>query len=374
MSAAEHRIRELQVDLGDRSYPIFIGQGLLETFGETAERRGLPKLSPLLVVTDDAVGPLYLRTVTNSLEATGYTVASHTVGAGEQAKRLEELGAIVTAALQAGLDRSSTIVALGGGVVGDLAGFAAAAYMRGIRFVQAPTTILAHDSSVGGKVAVNHPLAKNIIGAFHQPEFVLFDTNTIATLPAREVRSGLAEVAKHGLISDRAFAAWCEANAAKLLSLEPESLAHALFEGCAVKARVVSQDEREGGLRAILNLGHTIGHALEAVAGYGELTHGEAIAIGMCGSARLAEALKYAAEAVYEPTRRLLASLELPTTLPASFDVDAIMEAMLHDKKFREGEMVFVLPKSIGAVDVVKGIPQAVVRNVVESLKQGENE
>jgi len=369
----ENRMRELTVELGDRSYPIYIGEQLLDRFGETAVKHALPKKSPILLVSDAAVGPLYLPRASASLEAAGYTVATHTVENGEQAKRLEVLGDIVTTALEAGLDRDSTIVALGGGVVGDLAGFAAASYMRGVRFVQAPTTILAHDSSVGGKVAVNHPLAKNIIGAFHQPEFVLYDTSTLLTLPPREVRSGLAEVAKHGLILDREFTSWVEANAERLLALDPEALAYALYVGCGVKARVVSQDEREGGLRAILNLGHTIGHALEAVAGYGELTHGEAISIGMCGSARLAVRLGHAPEDVYEATRRVLSRLGLPVSLPAHFETDAIMEAMMHDKKFRGGEMVFVLPKEIGVVDIVKGIPSALVRDVVESLKQGES-
>jgi len=370
---SEHTVRELTVDLGERSYPIYIGEGLLSRFGETAERHKLPKKSPLLVVTDERVGPHYLRLVVDSLAASGYEAASHTVESGEQAKRLEALGDIVTTALEAGLDRDSTIVALGGGVVGDLAGFAAATYMRGVRFVQAPTTILAHDSSVGGKVAVNHPHAKNIIGAFHQPEFVLYDTSTLFTLPPREVRSGLAEVAKHGLIKDRAFTEWCEANAEKLLALDPEALSYALYVGCGVKAWVVSQDEREGGLRAILNLGHTIGHALEAVAGYGELTHGEAISIGMCGSARLAGRLGVAPPSVEEATRRLLGKLGLPTKLPAHYDTDSIMEAMMHDKKFRGGEMVFVLPTDVGAVEIRKGIPAATVRDVVESLKEGES-
>ena len=373
MSEAAERVLELAVDLGDRSYPIYIGQHLLGELGEAAERHGLPKTSPILVVTDDVVGPLYLERAMESLAKAGYRAAGHTVKAGEQAKCLEELGEIVTSALKAGLDRNSAIVALGGGVVGDLAGFAAASYMRGVKFVQAPTTILAHDSSVGGKVAVNHPLAKNIIGAFHQPEFVLYDTSTLASLPPREVRSGLAEVVKHGLIDDRNFVAWCQEHAEELLSLHPGILAQALYKGCAVKAKVVSQDERESGLRAILNLGHTIGHALEAVAGYGELTHGEAISIGMCGAALLSERLGTALEPVYEPTRRVLARLGLPTALPAHFDAGAIMDAMMHDKKFRGGKMVFVLPKTVGEVEIVKDIPQPVVRDIVETLKQGEN-
>ena len=364
---------ELKVELGDRSYPIYIGHRLLDVLGETAERHGLPKSSPLLVVTDDRVGPLYLERALQSLAAAGYRASGHTVAAGEPSKKLAELERIVTSALEAGLDRSSAIVALGGGVVGDLAGFAAATYMRGIRFVQAPTTILAHDSSVGGKVGVNHPLAKNVIGAFHQPAFVLYDTATLATLPPREVRSGLAEVIKEGLIADREFVFWCEANASALLALDPGALAHALYKGCAVKARVVSQDERESGLRAVLNLGHTIGHALEAVAGYGELTHGEAVSIGMRGAALLAERTGTALEPVHEPTRRILEKFGLPVSLPAGFDTDAVMEAMMRDKKFRGGRMTFVLQRRIGEVDIVRDVPQAAVREIIESLKQGES-
>lgn len=367
-------MRELAVDLGERSYPIYIGEGLLEQMGEMAERHRMPKTSPILVVTDEHVGPHYLERVLSSLRNAGYVAASHTVPAGEQAKRLEMLEEIVTAALDAGLDRDSSIVALGGGVIGDLAGFAAASYMRGIRFLQAPTTILAHDSSVGGKVAVNHPKAKNIIGAFYQPEFVLYDTASLATLPPREVRSGLAEVVKHGLIKDRHFVFWCEEHAEKLLALDPEALSYALYTGCSVKAWVVSQDERESGLRAILNLGHTIGHALEAVAGYGALTHGEAISIGMCGSAMLAVRLGICDPEVYERTRAILSRLQLPVTIPAAMETDAVMEAIMHDKKFRGGQMVFVLPTAIGSVKIQKGIPAAAVREVVERLKEGENQ
>ena len=216
----------------------------------------------------------------------GYQTVSAIVPAGEGLKSLTMLELLIGKALEGGLDRKSAIVALGGGVVGDLAGFVAASFMRGVKFVQIATTILAHDSSVGGKVAVNHPMAKNIIGAFHQPEFVLYDLSTLRTLPAREVIGGLAEVVKHGLIWDAEFVNWCEESAEKLLGLDPEALEYALFNGCSVKAAVVSQDERENGLRAILNLGHTIGHALEAVAGYGVLEHGEAIAIGMIGRCR----------------------------------------------------------------------------------------
>jgi 3-dehydroquinate synthase len=278
---------------------------------------------------------------------------------------------IVTDALQAGLDRSSCIVALGGGVVGDLAGFAAASYMRGIRFVQIPTTILAHDSSVGGKVAVNHKLAKNVIGAFHQPEFVLYDTSTLNTLPDREVRAGFSEVIKHGLIWDAAFVDWCRDHADRLLALEPEALATALYTGCKVKAAVVSQDEKENGLRAILNLGHTIGHALEAVAGYNELLHGEAISIGMVGAARLAMKLGHP-ESIYRETKEILSRFGLPVRLPEHMDTEQIMSAMMHDKKFKEGKMVFIIPTAIGKVEINHQISVEWVRETVEQLKREE--
>ncbi|WP_409346611.1 3-dehydroquinate synthase [Paenibacillus sp. MBLB4367] len=362
-------MRELTVDLGDRSYPIYIGQHLLNDIAPLFEKHGIRKGSPLLIVSDDRVAPHYLQPVTGLLEAGGYTVSSYIVPAGEKSKSLAVLEQIVGVALEAGLDRNSSVIALGGGVVGDLAGFVAASYMRGVRFVQIPTTILAHDSSVGGKVAVNHPLAKNIIGAFHQPELVLYDTATLQTLPEREVKAGLSEMIKHGLIWDAAFASWCEENADNLLALDPEALEYGLYQGCKVKAHVVSQDERENDLRAILNLGHTIGHALEAVAGYGELVHGEAISIGMVGSARLALKLGNP-EHIYVTTKRILGKFGLPTRLPAHMDTDAIMSAMLHDKKFKEGKMVFVVPTDIGKVEVNKNVSADLVREVVEQLKQ----
>ncbi|PZD93535.1 3-dehydroquinate synthase [Paenibacillus sambharensis] len=361
-------MRELTVDLGDRSYPIYIGEGLLHRAAELFAKHGVSLKSPLMIVSDANVADTYLGPLEEQLRSAGYLTVSITVPSGESSKSLSVFESVITKALEAGLDRHSTIVALGGGVVGDLAGYAAAAYMRGIRFIQIPTTILAHDSSVGGKVAVNHPLAKNIIGAFHQPEIVLYDLQTLQTLPGREVRSGLAEVIKHGLIWDAGFVSWIEENMAKLLSLDPESLGYALYKGCSVKAEVVSKDEREQDLRAILNLGHTIGHALEAVAGYGELTHGEAIAIGMVGSARIGVELG-APEEVYEVTRRLFISCGLPVGIPAHYDTDAIMSAMMRDKKFKEGRMVFVVPTAIGRVEIDKNMSADLVRRTVEQLK-----
>ncbi len=361
-------MRELTVDLGERSYPIYIGEGLLDAAPAYFERHGISKKSPLLIISDEHVAKLHLTGLEASLRESGFRVTSAVVPAGEASKSLAMLERLVTEALEAGLDRKSAIVALGGGVVGDLAGFAAASYMRGVKFIQMPTTILAHDSSVGGKVAVNHPLAKNIIGAFYQPEFVLYDISLLQTLPPRDVSAGLSEVVKHGLIWDAEFVGWCEENAERLLALDPDALGYALYKGCSVKAAVVSQDEKENGLRAILNLGHTIGHALEAVAGYNELQHGEAIAIGMVGSAKLG--LRYGApQDVYTVTKRALAKCGLPVRLPQHFDTDAIMEAMMHDKKFTEGVMTFVVPTAIGQVEIKPNVPVEWVKEIVEQLK-----
>ncbi|SDC40621.1 3-dehydroquinate synthase [Paenibacillus sp. UNCCL117] len=362
-------IKELAVNLGERSYPIYIGQGLLHDIASYFEKHGISKASPLLIVTDTHVAGHYLQPVTERLKEAGFQPVSHIVGAGEKSKALRVLEEVVTTCLEAGLDRKSAVVALGGGVVGDLAGFVAASYMRGVRFVQIPTTILAHDSSVGGKVAVNHPLAKNIIGAFYQPEFVLYDTSTLQSLPDRDVRSGLAEMIKHGLIWDAEFAAWCEDNAERLTGLDPEALQYGLYKGCGVKAAVVSQDERENDLRAILNLGHTIGHALEAVAGYGELMHGEAIAIGMVGASMLSVRLGNP-EHIHTVTERIFRRFGLPVRIPVHYDTDAIMSAMMHDKKFKEGRMVYIVPTEIGRVEINKNVSAELVRDIVERLKQ----
>lgn len=362
-------MRELTVELGDRSYPIYIGEGLLNEASSYFIKHGISKKSPLLIITDSHVAEYHLQAFESVLAEAGFKTSSVVVPSGESSKSLTMLESLVTKALEAGLDRKSAIVALGGGVVGDLAGFVAASYMRGIKFVQVPTTILAHDSSVGGKVAVNHPLAKNIIGAFHQPELVLYDLTLLQTLPPRDVSGGLSEVVKHGLIWDESFVAWCEEHAEKLLALDPDTLGYALYKGCSVKAAVVSKDERENDLRAILNLGHTIGHAIEAVAGYGEFMHGEAISIGMIGSAKLG--LRYGApEEVYTVTKRVLAKCGLPVRLPEHIEVDKIMEAMMHDKKFAEGTMVFVVPTAIGEVEIKRDVPVQWVREIVEQLKQ----
>ncbi|HEX7057629.1 MAG TPA: 3-dehydroquinate synthase [Bacilli bacterium] len=362
-------MKELLVDLQERSYPIYIGDGLLNDAASYLQKHGVSKQSPVMVVTDTNVAPLYLDRLGGLLQSAGYTVVPAIVSAGETAKSLDMLEELVTKALSGGLDRKSTIIALGGGVVGDLAGFAAASYMRGISFVQMPTTILAHDSSVGGKVGVNHRLAKNIIGAFHQPKFVLYDTSTLRSLPLRHIRAGLAEVIKHGFIRDAEFAAWCEEHADALLRLDPHALQHALYEGCKIKAQVVAQDEKEAGLRAILNLGHTIGHALEAVAGYGELLHGEAISIGMIGAAKLAVRLGRP-EAIYRDMKRVLQRFGLPTALSPHYQIEAIMSAMMHDKKFKEGVITFIVPVRIGEVEINKHISAQTIREIVAELQR----
>lgn len=361
----------LTVELGERSYPIVIGGGLLDRAAEHLRKANVPDKSPLMIVTDDNVAPLYLEKLESALKNGGYRVVSAVVPAGEATKSLAVYNDLITQAIEAGLDRSSAVLALGGGVVGDLAGYVAGTYMRGIRFIQVPTTILAHDSSVGGKVAVNHPLAKNMIGVFHQPELVLYDVDTLSSLPIREVRAGLAEMVKHGLIWDRQFAEWCHDNAPRLLALDPEALIYGLEKGCAIKAQVVSRDERENDLRAILNLGHTLGHAIEAVAGYGRFLHGEAIAVGMAAAALLGEE-RGGETGLYGETMLMLRALELPVTLPEDMDTEALMSAMQRDKKFREGKMVYIVPTEIGRVEIADDVEADAVRDIIERLKEKE--
>lgn len=364
-------MRTLQVDLGERSYPIYIGGSLLGRAGEFFAQHKLSAKSPVLIVTDEQVAPRYLQMVEASLNGKGYRTVSKVVKAGEKSKSLDVYEEIMTVAIEGGLDRRSSVVALGGGVVGDLAGFVAATYMRGVPFVQMPTTILAHDSSVGGKVAVNHRLAKNMIGAFHQPEMVLYDVDSLQSLPPREVRAGLSEMVKHGLIWDAAFTDWCREHTAELLALDPEALGYGLTQGCSIKAQVVSVDEREQGLRAILNLGHTLGHAIEAIGGYGEFLHGEAISIGMAAAAMLA-VNRGRDRSIYEDTVSVLQGVGLPTALPRHLSEDGLIGAMMHDKKFKEQQMVFVLPVAIGQVEIVSDVTQDEVRRVIAELKEEE--
>lgn len=363
--------KELIVDLKDRSYPIHIGSGLLNQAGRMLQEMGITQKRRLFVVSDHHVAPLYLERHTLALESEGYVVGKLVVPAGEKSKSLIYLEEIVGAALQAGLDRNGIFLALGGGVIGDLTGFAASTYMRGVDYIQVPTTLLAHDSSVGGKVAVNHPLGKNIIGAFHQPLAVIYDTDTLESLPTREISAGFAEVIKHGLIQDESFVSWLAENSEALFALNKEHIGEALYRACQVKVKVVSQDEKELGIRAFLNLGHTFAHAIESLDGYEGINHGEAVAIGMVGAALMAEQMGLA-EGVSEPTVRILKKYKLPVRLPSYFDEQELIQCMRRDKKGKDGELVFVLPMKIGKVLVVSGVEESLVREVLKELKEVE--
>jgi len=360
--------KTLHVDLGSRSYPIHIGEGLLALVPEYLRNRGIKESQRLFVITDEHVAPLYLGKLTTALEEQGFRVASTTVQAGEQAKQFSVYESVLTAMIEAGLDRKSVVLALGGGVIGDLAGFAAATFMRGIPFVQLPTTLLAHDSSVGGKVAINHALGKNLIGAFHQPEMVIYDTATLRSLPKREIAAGFAEVAKHGLISDESFVSWLEEHADQLNELKPELLAEAIYRGCQVKAKVVSLDETEQGVRALLNLGHTFGHAFEALSHYSLLNHGEAISIGMRLAAIVAETLEIAPKGTSERTTRLLQLFHLPVEWPSHCQPEEVLEVMHRDKKSVGGKLVLVLPRKIGQADIFKEVDENVVLQIMQDV------
>lgn len=339
-------MRTVRVELGERSYDISIERGLLNKVGPMMKALGLKGMAA--VVTNPTVAALYGDTVVKSLEAAGFKTVVITVPDGEEYKSLEEAGRIFDALIADRFERSSPIVALGGGVIGDMAGFVAATYLRGVPFIQVPTTLLSQvDSSVGGKTAVNHPRGKNLIGAFYQPRAVFIDPDVLKTLDVREVRAGLAEVIKYGVIWDSAFFEFLEKNAGKLL--EPgEEIIEAIEKSCAIKAEVVGKDEREEGLRAVLNFGHTFGHAIEALSGYGTFRHGEAVAIGMVMaaglSARLGECL--------ECGRRITALLEklgMPIA-PPPISADSLIEAMRLDKKVSSGRIRFILASGMGKV------------------------
>lgn len=344
-------IDTLTVDLGDNSYPIWVGHGLL------ADRQTLAALLPakltssqVVVVSNDKVAPLYMQALIDALD--GYSVDQFLLPDGEAHKSLDNYIALLDFMLARKFNRTATVIALGGGVVGDLAGFAAASYQRGVNFVQVPTTLLAQvDSSVGGKTAVNHPLGKNMIGAFYQPGCVVMDTAALTTLSARDYLSGVAEVLKYGVIYDASFFAWLEKNQGGLLERDADVMRTAVLESCRIKAAVVAEDEREQGLRAILNYGHTFGHALENLAGYGTLLHGEAVAIGMVQAADFAVRLGMFAQPQALRVKHLVGALGLPVH-PPGIAAEDIVAAMALDKKTTDGTLRFVLPTEIGKVAV----------------------
>jgi 3-dehydroquinate synthase len=311
------------------------------------------------LVHDVALAGSHAAAAREALRSAGYRVAGIPVPTGEASKSIAGIAALWAALAAAGLDRSALVVAVGGGVVGDLAGFAAATFLRGVRLVQVPTTLLAQvDSSVGGKTGIDLPAGKNLVGAFHQPRLVAADLATLATLPAAELRSGLAEVVKYGMIAEPALLDYLEANHRAVLRHEPEMLAHLVERSCAIKAAVVGEDEREAGRRAILNYGHTVGHAIEAVAGYGAYRHGEAVAIGMAAAGWLSVRHHGLPEADRRRVEALLRALELPVRLRAPLPAEALLEAMLHDKKAAAGELRFVLAAAPGRVEV-RPLPRA---------------
>jgi 3-dehydroquinate synthase len=337
-------MKNLTVELGSRSYPIHIGQKLLG-HGELLTRHIHSR--QVMVVSNDTIAPLYLENVTQQL--TNFDTASVILPDGEQYKTLDTLNIIFTALLEQRFNRDCTLIALGGGVVGDITGFAAASYQRGVAFLQIPTTLLAQvDSSVGGKTGVNHPLGKNMIGAFHQPGCVLIDTDTLDTLDDRQLAAGLAEVIKYGLIRDAGFFDWLEANMALLKARDKLALAYAIERSCAIKAEMVAADERESGQRALLNLGHTFGHAIETGTGYGNWLHGEAVATGMLMAADLSARHGWLSTETVQRTERILRLAGLPTSPPDEMDEAQFMELMAIDKKVIDGELRLVLLKAIG--------------------------
>ncbi|MGZ8209077.1 MAG: 3-dehydroquinate synthase [Burkholderiales bacterium] len=342
-------MRTLTVELGDRSYPIHIGPGLLENAELIASR--LPQ-KRAAIVTNATVAPLYLDTFDKALRASGVESVRIVLPDGEDYKNWQTLNTIFDALLENRCERRTTVIALGGGVIGDIAGFAAAVYQRGVPFVQIPTTLLAQvDSAVGGKTAINHPLGKNLIGAFYQPRVVLADTDTLASLPPREFSAGLAEVIKYGFIRDEAFLDWLESHMDALLGREPESLGYAIEQSCRNKAEVVAADEREGGVRALLNFGHTFGHAIEAGTGYGTWLHGEAVAMGMALASRLSMQLGLLSATQVDRVLELLARARLPVRAP-DLGLDQYLELMGHDKKVEGGRIKFVLLEKLGGAFV----------------------
>ncbi|MDZ4736090.1 MAG: 3-dehydroquinate synthase [Rhodospirillaceae bacterium] len=363
-------ITRVPIALGTRSYDIVIGPGLLTNAG--AELRNVLARPRVFIVSDEVVAALHLATLEHALDESSIAHQAHLVPAGEASKSFATIEVLLDAMLAARVERSTTAIALGGGVVGDLTGFAAAIMLRGIDFVQMPTTLLSQvDSSVGGKTGINTGRGKNLVGAFHQPRLVLADSDVLATLPPREMRAGYAEIVKVGLIGDATFFAWLEANGRAVLARDPAALTEAIATACRAKASIVAEDEREAGRRALLNLGHTFGHALEAESGYGgTLLHGEAVSIGMVMAFRLSAALGYCPPADVARVARHLTTLGLPTVLPATdgarWDSHRLLAHMHQDKKMRDGRLTFVLARGIGDAFLANDVPMEAVAAILD--------
>jgi 3-dehydroquinate synthase len=363
-------MERLTVGLAERSYPIWVGSGILLRLGEALKAIGFSKR--VAVVTNPTVNGLYGDSVRRTLVESGYESLYIELPDGEEFKNLQTLEYIYDELIRGKIDRSCGLIALGGGVVGDITGFAAATYLRGLPFVQVPTTLLSQvDSSVGGKTGVNHPLGKNLIGAFHQPSHVHIDVDTLRTLPSREFAAGIAEVVKYGMIRDRDFFKWLSEEREAIANLEPDRLIRAVKRSCQIKADVVEKDERETSVRAVLNFGHTFGHAVETLAGYGRIKHGEAVAIGMIVAATAASEMKLCSREDVAALRSLLTGFGLPT-VPPSFPLSDYLQAMGRDKKVKEGMLRMVLNRGIGDC-VIQDIadPEMLFRSVLETLHTG---
>ncbi len=356
-------MKTLELELGERSYPIHIGSRLIDQ-AELYKKH--LKGSFTAVVTNETVAPLYADRVVKTLESLGQKVRLVVLPDGEVYKTWETLQKIFDALLESGADRKSTLVALGGGVIGDMTGFAAACYMRGIRFIQVPTTLLSQvDSSVGGKTGINHPLGKNMVGAFYQPQAVIADLDTLQTLPPKELAAGLAEVIKHGAIADANFFQWLEGNIDSLNACDPKAMEHAVLRSCEIKSNVVAQDEKEGGVRATLNFGHTFGHAIEAGMGYGEWLHGEAVGCGMVMAADLSVRVGQLTTDEAERLKKLVAALKLPIA-PPRLGLERYMDLMSVDKKAEGGEVRYILLNGIGR-STIKAVDDQLVAQTLEA-------
>lgn len=354
-------MQTLHVELGDRRYPIFIGsdlnpRNLLEPYIHGQQ---------VMIVSNTTVAPLYLTTYVAALEALGKKVATCILPDGEKYKNIESLNLIFDALLEAGFNRDATVLALGGGVIGDMAGFASACFQRGVYFIQVPTTLLSQvDSSVGGKTGINHPLGKNMIGAFQQPQVVLADMAQLVTLPTRELSAGLAEVIKYALLGDVDFLDWLEGHIDDLVRRDPERLAEAVYRSCAHKARIVASDEKEQGERALLNLGHTFGHAIESYMGYGVWLHGEAVAVGMVMAADLSQRLGWISTDDLERTKKIIQRAHLPVKCPA-IPLDEFLGFMAHDKKVLNGQLRLVLMSTLGKAIITKDFDVELMKQAI---------
>jgi 3-dehydroquinate synthase len=357
--------KKLIVTLADRSYSITIGSGLFAQFAPFNLQTG----QRVLIVTNSTVAPLYLAQITQMLNQNGVQVDHVILPDGEKYKNLATWETIFTALLEKNHTRKSIIMALGGGVIGDMAGFAAACYQRGIKFVQVPTTLLSQvDSSVGGKTGINHPMGKNMIGAFYQPQAVVIDINCLNTLPSRELSAGLAEVIKYGIILDHPFFTWLENNMDRLLALDPAAMTYCIYRCCELKAQIVAADEHEQNVRALLNLGHTFGHAIETELGYGNWLHGEAVSIGILMASQTAYLLGMMTFQEVKRIQQLLLKAKLPVTRPKHMPIDNYLPHMLRDKKVLSGALRLVLPSGIGHAEIKEGVPEHLVVEAISSL------